>query len=199
MEIFDIENWNRKQHYNHFSKLKDPYFDVTKAYHFSKEKKISFFGRYLHDCMKAINDIDELKLRINNSVVEKHEVINASATIMRQDNTFGFSFINFDENLDVFLNNLENEKQRINSTTDLFPPVNGLDCIHCSALPWLSFSGHKEPVSGEIDSVPKLAFSKIVFNNDKIEMNVAINVNHALVDGYHVSLFAEKFQYYLNK
>ena len=149
--------------------------------------------------MKAINDIDELKLRINNSVVEKHEVINASATIMRQDNTFGFSFINFDENLDVFLNNLENEKQRINSTTDLFPPVNGLDCIHCSALPWLSFSGHKEPVSGEIDSVPKLAFSKIVFNNDKIEMNVAINVNHALVDGYHVSLFAEKFQYYLNK
>mgnify|MGYP001627869754 CR=1 FL=1 len=205
MEIFDIENWNRKQHYNHFSKLKDPYFgvtitvDVTKAYHFSKEKKISFFGRYLHDCMKAINDIDELKLRINNSVVEKYEVINASATIMRQDNTFGFSFINFDENLDVFLNNLENEKQRINSTTDLFPPVNGLDCIHCSALPWLSFSGHKEPVSGEIDSVPKLAFSKIVFNNDKIEMNVAINVNHALVDGYHVSLFAEKFQYYLNK
>lgn len=205
MEIFDIENWNRKQHYNHFSKLKDPYFgvtitvDVTKAYHFSKEKKISFFGRYLHDCMKAINDVDELKLRINNSVVEKHEVINASATIMRQDNTFGFSFINFDENLDVFLNNLENEKQRINSTTDLFPPVNGLDCIHCSALPWLSFSGHKEPVSGEIDSVPKLAFSKIVFNNDKIEMNVAINVNHALVDGYHVSLFAEKFQYYLNK
>ena len=182
MEIFDIENWNRKQHYNHFSKLKDPYFgvtitvDVTKAYHFSKEKKISFFGRYLHDCMKAINDIDELKLRINNSVVEKHEVINASATIMRQDNTFGFSFINFDENLDVFLNNLENEKQRINSTTDLFPPVNGLDCIHCSALPWLSFSGHKEPVSGEIDSVPKLAFSKIVFNSDKIEMNVAINV-----------------------
>lgn len=205
MEIFDIENWNRKQHYNHFSKLKDPYFgvtitfDVTKAYHFSKEKKISFFGRYLHDCMKAINDIDELKLRINNSVVEKYEVINASATIMRQDNTFGFSFINFDENLDVFLNNLENEKQRINSTTDLFPPVNGLDCIHCSALPWLSFSGHKEPVSGEIDSVPKLAFSKIVFNNDKIEMNVAININHALVDGYHVSLFAEKFQYYLNK
>jgi chloramphenicol O-acetyltransferase type A len=205
MEIFDIENWNRKQHYNHFSKLKDPYFgvtitvDVTKAYHFSKEKKISFFGRYLHDCMKAINDVDELKLRINNSVVEKHEVINASATIMRQDNTFGFSFINFDENLDVFLNNLENEKQRINSTTDLFPPVNGLDCIHCSALPWLSFSGHKEPVSGEIDSVPKLAFSKIVFNNDKIEINVAINVNHALVDGYHVSLFAEKFQYYLNK
>ena len=205
MEIFDIENWNRKQHYNHFSKLKDPYFgvtitvDVTKAYHFSKEKKISFFGRYLHDCMKAINGVDELKLRINNSVVEKHEVINASATIMRQDNTFGFSFINFDENLDVFLNNLENEKQRINSTTDLFPPVNGLDCIHCSALPWLSFSGHKEPVSGEIDSVPKLAFSKIVFNSDKIEMNVAINVNHALVDGYHVSLFAEKFQYYLNK
>ncbi|MDH3323842.1 MAG: CatA-like O-acetyltransferase, partial [Flavobacteriaceae bacterium] len=68
MEIIDINHWNRKQHYEHFSAMKDPFFgvtvsfDVTKAYQFSKEKKISFFGRYLHDCMKAINEVDALKL-----------------------------------------------------------------------------------------------------------------------------------------
>ena len=49
MEIIDINHWNRKQHYEHFSAMKDPFFgvtvsfDVTKAYQFSKENKISFF------------------------------------------------------------------------------------------------------------------------------------------------------------
>ena len=206
MEVIDINTWNRKQHYEHFSSMADPYFgviipfDVTKAYKQSKALKISFFARYLHDCMKAINTIDALKLRVENGRIVKYDVIHASPTIMREDKTFGFSFINFDSDFEVFLNNLEKEKQRINSSSNLFPPQNSLDCIHCSALPWLNFTGHKEPVAGKtMDSVPKFAFSKMSSEGDKFKMNVAINVNHALVDGYHVSLFAENFQQYLNK
>ncbi|MGM5470438.1 CatA-like O-acetyltransferase [Flavobacteriaceae bacterium LMO-SS05] len=205
MELIDIETWNRKQHYKHFSAMKDPFFavtipvDVTKAYRFSKEKKVSFFGTYLHDCMKAINDVDALKLRIEDEKVVKYDVIHASPTLMRPDTTFGFSYIKFNEDLDVFLKSLEAEKKRVYNSQELYSENNGLDCIHCSALPWLSFTGHKEPVSGLIDSVPKLAFSKIENHNDIMTMHVSINVNHALVDGYDLGLFVEKFQHNLNK
>lgn len=205
MEVIDIEAWNRKQLFEHFSSLKDPYFgvtvplDVTKAYKRSKALNYSFFGTYLHDCMSAINDIEELKLRIDNNKVIKYNTINASATIMRADKTFGFSFINYDKDLSVFLNNLEEEKHRIQNSKELFPPKNGLDCIHCSAMPWLNFTGHKEPVSGVLDSVPKLAFSKMIDNSNSLKINVAINVNHALVDGYHLSLFVDRFQHYLDQ
>ncbi len=205
MTKVDIQTWERKQHYEHFIKLKDPYFgmtipfDVTQAYHFSKTKSVSFFGKYMHNCMQAINDVDELKLRIINDEVVRYNTIHASATIMRPNKTFGFSFIEFDNDLNVFLDNLASEKRRIEASNNLFPPQNGLDCIHCSAVPWLQFSGHKEPVSGHIESVPKIAFSKIEHKkNDTIKMNVAISVNHALVDGYHLGLFSEKFQHYLN-
>lgn len=204
MEILDIETWNRKQHYQHFSAMKDPFFSVTVpfavsyAYEYSKEKKLSFFGKYLHDCMKAINDVDALKLRIVDGKVVKYSVIHASPTIMRMDRTYGFSFVKFNEDLGIFLKNLELEKVRIQGSNNLYPPLNGLDCIHCSALPWLSFTGHKEPVSGLLDSVPKLAFGKTESIKGSLTMNVSICVNHALVDGYDVGLFAEKFQYYLN-
>lgn len=206
MEVIDLNTWKRKQHYDHFRTLKDPYFavtfpvDVSKAYKFAKMHAISFFGKYLHDCMKAINEVDELKLRIKDNQVVKFETINASATLMRSNQTFGFSYIEFDSDLDQFLGHLISEKNRIETTGALFPLRNDLMCIHCSAMPWINFSGHKEPVSGVLDSVPKLAFSKIVKENDgKLRMNVSINVNHALVDGYHIGLFAEKFQHYLNK
>ncbi|AUC76259.1 CatA-like O-acetyltransferase [Olleya sp. Bg11-27] len=205
MKTIDINTWDRKELFQHFLKLKDPYFGVTipfnveNTYQYAKDNNVSFFGVYLHDCMKAINAIDNLKYRIVDNTVQIYDTIHASATIMRTNNTFGFSFIDYDKDLNVFLSNLSAEKRRIERTSNLFPPVNGLNCIHCSALPWLNFLGHKEPVSGVLDSVPKLSFGKTVKEGNKLMMNVAINVNHALVDGYHVGLFSEIFQKNLNK
>lgn len=204
MRFIDLNTWNRKAHYNHFNGLTDPFFavtipfDVTKAYKFAKSTQRSFFARYLHDCMKAINTIENLKYRIENDKVVEYKVIHASPTLMREDNTYGFSFIEFDEDLDIFIENFKVEKARIQNSRDLFPPRNGVDCIHCSAMPWLNFSGHKEPFAGFKDSVPKLAFGKAESVNDKLIMNVAISVNHALADGYHIGEFSKNFQYNLN-
>ena len=205
MEIINIDTWDRKQHFQHFNAMNDPFFgvtvsmDVSKSYQFSKNKNVSFFGKYLHDCMQAINDVDAFKLRIEHDKVIKYDVIHASPTIMRSNKTFGFSFVKFEKDLNTFLKNLEVEKNRVLNSKELYPPINSLDCIHCSALPWFSFLGHKEPASGLIDSVPKLAFAKTESKNNTLFMNVAIRVNHALIDGYDVGLFIEKFQYYLNK
>ena len=200
----DLGSWNRKHHFNHFNALADPNFavtipfDVSLAYKKSKDTGSSFFAIYLHDCMKAINAVENFKYRIVDNQVFEYDVIHASATLSRADNTFGFSFINFSESFKEFNTNIQNEKQRINDSTELYPPVNGLNCIHCSALPWFSFTSQKEPFSGIKDSVPKFAFSKTYKKNDLLMMNVGVHVNHALIDGYHVGQFAERFQTNLN-
>ena len=105
----------------------------------------------------------------------------------------------FQNTLTTFNINFIKKNNRINESSELYPPVNGLDCIHCSALPWFRFSSQKEPFSGTKDSVPKLAFSKTYNEGGKLLMNVAISVNHALVDGYHVGQFAEYFKKILNR
>ena len=201
MRELDIETWNRKQQYHFFNQFDDPYFavtvefDVTKTYEYSKKNNISFFALYLHACMKAINSIENLKYRIQNGKVMIHDVIHASPTILRDDHTFGFSFIHFNEDFKRFNKNFEAEKNRILNTTEMFPKQNTEDCIYCSAMPWFNFSGHKEPLFGvKKESVPKLAFGKYVKKDDKLMMPVAIAANHALVDGYHVGLFVKKFQ-----
>ena len=206
MKYLDINSWNRKQHFEHFRTLQDPTFglvvevDVTKAYKRSKELKTSFFVYYLHACMKAINMVENLKYRLEDDKVVIYEVINASATIARLDNTFGFSYIEFSEDYNQFHHNFQQEKERIVNSTDLFPPKYSLGCIHCSAIPWISFIGHKEPFSGnKNDSVPQLSFGKVQEKDGKMLMSVAINVNHALVDGYHLGQFFEKFQLELDK
>ena len=204
MKKIDLTNWNRRLHYHHFIALKDPFFavtipfDVSIAYKKAKDSNYSFFATYLHACLKAVNHTENFKYRIIDNEVFELEVIHSSATIAREDHTFGFSYVNFTENFKEFNVNLNNEKQRIQESSELYPPIYGIDCIHCSALPWFSFSSQKEPFSGLQDSIPKIGFSKTYNEGSKILMNVSVSVNHALVDGYHVGQFAEKFQEYLN-
>ena len=205
MKELNIESWNRKEQFYFFNQFEDPYFavtvdfDVTKAVRYAKETKVSFFVVYLHACMQAINGVENFKYRIHGDKVIIHDVIHASPTILRADNTFGFSFVHFDEDLDQFHKNFEVEKERIQNSSNLFPEQNTDDCIYCSAMRWFNFSGHKEPVFGvKKESVPKLGFGKYIEREEKLMMPVAIAVNHALVDGYHVGLFTEKFQNNLN-
>ncbi|WP_275316136.1 CatA-like O-acetyltransferase [Tenacibaculum bernardetii] len=206
MKYLDIEKWNRKQHFKHFRTLADPTFgmvadvDVSKCYETAKERNQSFFVRYLHACMKAINAVENFKYRIEGDKIAIYAVINASATIARPDHTFGFSYIDFSGDFEVFSVNFQKEKERIINSSDLFPEKYSLGCIHCSAVPWVSFTSHKEPSSGnKNDSVPQVAFGKIKLENNKKKMPVAVNVNHALVDGYHVGQFFDKFQAELDK
>lgn len=205
MKKLNIETWNRKAHFNFFNTFVDPYFgvtakvDVTKAYAHAKAENKSFFAVYLHACMKAVNAVEAFKYRIENeNEVVIHDAIHASATILRPDNTFGFSFIDYDEDYEVFNRNVLQEKERIYNSTDLFPPKNTEDCVYCSAMPWIDFSGHKEPFHGKKESVPRFAFSKMMNEGSAKKMNIAITVNHALMDGYHVGQFVEKYQEYLN-
>ncbi|MDJ0644619.1 MAG: CatA-like O-acetyltransferase [Flavobacteriaceae bacterium] len=206
MKELDIASWNRKQLFEHFTTLADPFFavvvdvDVTNVHQLAKDTKTSFFARYLHACMRAMNSVENFKYRIVANKVLIHDVIHASATIARPDTTYGFSFIHYSEDFKVFHTNFQEEKERIVTTTNLFPPVNTTDCVYCSALPWLDFKGHKETFTGNNkDSIPRLAFGKVTEKAGTLKMPVAISVNHALVDGYHVGLFIEEFQKTLTK
>ena len=107
-QLIDVPSWKRKEVYAFFTAFEEPYFgitadvDVTLAYRNAKERNVSFFVWYLHKVLLTINGIPELKLRIVENEVRLYDFIHASATVSREDQTFGFSFMVFDENFDVF-------------------------------------------------------------------------------------------------
>ena len=71
-------------------------YDVTEAYETSKEIKVPFFVKYLHDCMIGINKTENMRLRVLDDQIIDYDTIHASATILRPNKTFGCSFIKFD-------------------------------------------------------------------------------------------------------
>lgn len=202
MQYLNIENWNRKEHFEFFRTFEEPFFgivvnlDVSATYIEAKEKGISFFGSYLHKSLVAANSIENFKYRIDDQGrVEIYNQIDASATISREDNTFGFSYIRYSPLLEEFIINVNSETERIQQSNSLFPPINELGCIYFSSLPWVKFTSLSHARNFSIgDTVPKISFGKIYDDNGRKLMPVSIHVHHALMDGYHVGLFVDKYQ-----
>lgn len=69
-QIINLDDWNRKEHFNFFSAFDDPFFGVTTAvdftnvYHQSKKTGKSFFLYSVHFLLKCLNDTPAFKLRI---------------------------------------------------------------------------------------------------------------------------------------
>ena len=149
----------------------------------------------MHKTLEAVNKIENFKYRIIDDEVFMYDTIDVSATIMRDDFTFGFSYIEYDDDFNNFAKNSLEEIKRINTTTGLFTREYPDNLIHFSALPWVNFTSlsHARSFTWQ-DSCPKISFGKMMDENGKKTMAVSVHVHHALVDGYHVGKFIEKLQ-----
>jgi len=201
----NLDTWNRKEHFLFFKQMEEPFFgitttiDCTIAYEKAKEFGISFFTYYLHKTLSAVNKIEPFRYRIINDEVYVFDQIDASPTILRDDKTFGFSFMNYAENIHEFAEIVALEIERIQNTEGLFTRLFPENIIHFSALPWVNFSSFSHARSFTFpDSCPKISFGKMMDENGKKTMAMSVHVHHGLMDGYHVGEFVNELQKVMN-
>ena len=66
----DINNWDRRDLYDHFSRLKLPHFavaayiDVTRLLEYKRHEGLSFYLSLIYLTTKVLNGIDNFRLRI---------------------------------------------------------------------------------------------------------------------------------------
>lgn len=202
----DIDSWVRKEHFNFFKTFDEPFWgistnvDCSITYKKSKAQNIPFFAAYLFQSLQAVNQVEEFRYRMEGGDVYCYDVVHAAATVLRDDGTFGFSFIKFDSELSYFADNVKKEIDRVKKDNRLIPSDEDHAVIHYTAIPWISFTGVSHPRRFSLkDSVPKIAFGKIHEEHGKKLLPIAIHAHHALVDGLHVGKYLELFQKLLDE
>jgi chloramphenicol O-acetyltransferase type A len=204
----DIQNWNRRDHYQYFGGCDDPYFgvvvnvDCTDAYQHCKKEKLSFFLYYLYASIKAINLVENFRYRIIDGEVWVFGRVHVSTTVGRKDSTFGFAFFEYTDDFEGFCKNAKVAIAEVQESSGLGVSQDAarLDVVHYTVLPWFSFTGFKHERNfcrGE--SIPKIAFGKFFESAGKLLLPVSINANHGLLDAYHVGKYLELFQAGLNR
>jgi len=199
--LLDVERWARHDHYKFFKQFEEPFFgvcveiDCTKSYERCKKEGISFFLHYLHKSLVAANKVEPFRYRIENENVYTYDKVYASPTINRPDGTFGFAYMNYYEDFQLFSLEAKKEIDRIQNSQGLIPAISSENVIHYSSIPWINFKSvsHARSFSFK-DSCPKITFGKIFVNENVIKMPISIHVHHALMDGIHVGQFIDEFQ-----
>jgi chloramphenicol O-acetyltransferase type A len=199
----DQNSWPRRDYFRYFGGFDDPFFgvvvnvDCTAAYDYCKKHDISFFLTYLYQSAKAVNQVENFRLRIIDGDIYLFDLVHPSTTVARQDNSFGFALFEYTDDFEAFCTNAKKQIAEVQTYSGLHieENVRRVDVVHCTTTPWFSFTGFKHEKSiRNGDSIPKFAFGKFFEQGGRKMMPVSINANHGLVDGYHVGKYLELFQ-----
>jgi len=207
MHNFDVENWNRKQQFEFFKNYEDPFFnitanlEVTNLYDFCKQNELSFSLACIFVAIKHINEIPEFKLRIKNKRVVQFDFVTIGSTVLNDDNTFSFCDFPYKTTIFEFVTDGKNIIEDHKKGVKFDPKEEELGIVHCSTMPWISFSGMKHARKGDEASkgIPKIVFGGLFNENKSKKIPFSVEVHHALMDGYHVGLLYENMQNYINE
>jgi len=202
----ELATWKRREHFEVFKNFDEPLFGITvkvecsRAYLKAKETGYPFSLYYLYLSLKAANEIEELRYRIEGDKVFCYDSVGAGPTIFREDETYGVGYFPYNKNIAEFMKLATLEVERVKAERGLKFPVTGENIIHFSTIPWADFTSINHARRLDIGrSIPKITFGKVTRNGDKMWMPLDVHANHAVMDGFHVSKFIERFQELLNQ
>lgn len=206
MKEIDLENWERKSHYEWFSSFADPSvaydvkMNITKVLSFCKEKKMSSFSVIMYVICNCINENKAMRLRVLDDKVYEVEKANVAYTIMVNDTCFVNCRADMKNGFYAYLDDIENNKKKYNNSNyvqDEYNSTSVIDDIYCSCTPWLNFISVKQPIpdmSPENKAIPRACWGKYYNEGDSVFMTLNITANHALVDGLDISNVFNKIQ-----
>ena len=199
-KIFPIDNWYRKQAFEYFKDFKDPFFnitanvDVTHIHKKSKAQGTSFFLLSLYISLKAVNHIDEFKLRFLDDQIVLYDTIDGGCTILFENHSFGFGYFEYKSSEQDFIEAALVVLEKTKNNPGFDPRLDETNLIHHSSIPWVSFTSFEHAKSRrKHDAVPKIVFGKYFEEGGKVFMPISVSVNHAFADGYHVGRYFELF------
>ena len=201
----NIATWPRRATYEFFKDYEDPFFnfsanvDVTALYAFCKQNELSYALTALYYSQLAANQIREFRIRLLDGRLVEFDSIEATQTILNDDETFSFSY--FEARSDVFEFDRAGrealEKYKRLKTFDV--ERDRLDLVYYSVIPWVSFTSFKHASRiNRTQTVPRIVFGKRFVDGDRQKMPVSVEANHTIMDGLHVGKYFILLQELLN-
>lgn len=198
---FDISSWSRQSTFLFYKDFDDPFFNVTVHLSVdtilkeSRESNHSFFYSCMHCCLSIINEIENFKLRFKEDTLVLVKTIHGGSTILYDDGSFGFAYYNYNPDRNNFCDQASITAQKQKDKKNFDPQNDRIDLVYFSSMPWINFTGVKHAKDSRVNrSIPLISFGKYYEREGKTFLPVNVEVNHALMDGYHLGLFIQRLQ-----
>lgn len=195
--LINLETWERKEHYLHFINEVRCTYSTTVNLDITNLKGHRLYPAMIWLLTQVVNKMPEFRTALTDKGLGIYDQMHPAYTVFNQENkTFSGIWTEFDSDYSQFLRAYEADVKMFSSSVKYTPkpdrPANSFDI---SMMPWFSFTAFDINVFGEgMYLLPIFTMGKFFDLNGKRMLPLAIQVHHAVCDGYHVGRFIEILQ-----
>ncbi len=139
----------------------------------------------------AVNQVPELRHRLIDGDLYELERVDPGFTVLLADKTFSFCDAVFHRDFATFCADAERRIAAARARPD-HATGDKHHMFFITSLPWLSFTALTHPYDAAYASIPVLTLGKYFQQGGQVLLPLAVQVHHALVDGWHVARFYEE-------
>lgn len=207
-KIVDMKKLGRKSVFDWFNSFSNPCYsinikvDVTNVIKFSKETNTSFFINFLYLVTRALDTVDELRMRIVNNKIRLYDYINPGFTVLQDSGLFDNVTAPYYDDYHTFYDNTHKMIEVVKHKgprKDTYNDLKTYQEYYMTCLPWLEYESMTHPIPDndkESASTPRICWGKYYLDNDRYLLSFNLTVSHALVDGYASSKALNKVKEY---
>ncbi|MFV0389999.1 MAG: CatA-like O-acetyltransferase [Pyrinomonadaceae bacterium] len=201
----DFDKWNRKEVFKFFDEFEDPSFNITanvnvsRLFRLCKREDISFSMALLFFSQKSVNQIREFKTRLLDGLPVEFDEVEATQTLLNDDESFSFCYFKSAETLREFIKAGVLARETYSRLKTFDVETERIDLCFYSVIPWVSFTSFKNAKrSIRKDTIPRIVFGKYFEAEIELLIPVSVEVNHLMMDGVHVGKYYRNLQTYLD-
>lgn len=196
MEIIDRNTWPREEHYQFFAPISHPFYcltfpvDVTALRRYVKEKSLPFYPAMVFLVTKAMEDVENFRLRDRAGTIVRHDRLIPSFTDLKPDSEL-FQIITLEAG-EALADFCARAKAQAAAQEEFITPGkwDGDQLVYFSCLPWFPLTSvTNERNVDPSDTVPRVTWGRWEEKDGRTMLSLSLELNHRLLDGYHVGQF----------
>ncbi len=202
-ERIDMGNWSRKEIYSRYVDVIPCTFsmtvniDITKVLYFVKSNNYKLFPTVLHTLSCVVNARKEFCMGHDaQGHLGYYDILHPSFTLFHDTTeTFTNVWTEYSENYQKFLTKYILDVKSYQNECFNSKPQLGNNYFHVSCIPWVSFTGFNLNLQNGYNYLsPIFTLGKYFTSEGKTLLPLAIQVHHAVCDGFHVARLVHELQ-----
>ena len=201
LKLIDMETWERREFYGHFINEVVCTYSAVVNIDITNLKGQKLYPAMIWLLTKTVNDMPEFRTVLTPDGPGIYDDMHPMYTVFNKENkNFSGIWAYFSENYEEFLKSYEADVEEYSKSTRYAPkdgtPANS---FNISMVPWLEFTSFNINVFDEGKFLlPIFTMGKFFERDGKRFIPLAIQVHHAVCDGYHMGAFVERLQEYVD-
>lgn len=193
----DLQTWERAEFYRHFTQEVVCTYSATVHLDITRLKGQRLYPAILWILTKAVNQMPEFRTALTDEGVCIYDEMHPAYVIFNKEKkNFSGIWTPFNADYSAFLRAYESDTAAYASSTSFAPkPNRPANTFDVSMLPWFTFTSLNLNVYDEGKYLlPIFTLGKYFEQSGSRLIPLAIQVHHAVCDGYHVAAFVESLQ-----